>query len=263
MKGRRNFMAKARVKTKEEIELMRESCRIVAEVLRLLGSAIAPGVTTAQLDAMAEEYIRSQGAEPAFKGYGNDKQNLFPGSICASVDDRVVHGIPNHEALRDGELISIDVGVKKHGYYGDGAWTFPVGLVSEEKRRLMRVTEEALYKGIEKARAGNRVYEISAAIQEYVENNGFSVVKELVGHGVGRQLHEEPSVPNFVPHNHRQGDVLLAGMTIAIEPMVNAGTDRVTTHADGWTVSTADGAPSAHFEHTVLITEGEPEILTQ
>jgi len=263
MKGRRNFIAKARVKSKEEIELMRESCRIVAEVLRLLGSAIAPGVTTAHLDAMAEEYIRSQGAEPAFKGYGNDKRNLFPGSICTSVDNEVVHGIPNNEELRDGEILSIDVGVRKHGYYGDGAWTFPVGMLSEEKRRLMHVAEEALYKGIAKARAGNHVFEISAAIQAYVESNGFSVVKELVGHGVGRRLHEEPSVPNFVPRNQGQGMLLLPGMTIAIEPMVNAGTDQVVTHADGWTVSTVDGAPSAHYEHTVLITEDEPEILTR
>jgi methionyl aminopeptidase len=188
---------------------------------------------------------------------------LFPASICTSVEDGVVHGIPNNNELRDGEIISIDVGVRKQGYYGDGAWTFAVGRVSEEKQRLMQVTEEALHKGIARARADSRVLEISAAIQDFVEVNGYSVVKELVGHGVGRKLHEDPSVPNFVPRKKVREEILLPGMTIAIEPMVNMGTDKVTTHADGWTVSTADGLPSAHYEHTVLITEGEPEILTR
>lgn len=256
-------MAKVNIKSKPEIELMRESCRIVAEVLRLLAGVIAPGVTTGELDTIAEDYIRSQGGEPAFKGYGSDKRNLYPAAICASIDNQVVHGIPDGHELQEGEIISIDVGVKKNGYYGDGAWTFAVGRISEEKRRLMRVTEEALYKGIAKARSGNGVYEISAVVQQYVESNGFSVVKELVGHGVGRKLHEEPSVPNFVPHDHSGGERLKAGMTLAIEPMVNAGTARVKVHADGWTVLTADGQPSAHYEHTVLITEDEPEILTK
>lgn len=262
MKGHVKDIEKANIKSQHEIDLMRESCRIVAEVVRLLGSSITPGVTTGELDEIAEDYIRSQGGEPAFKGYGNDKRNLYPASICASVDYQVVHGIPGNHVLREGEIISIDVGVKKNGYYGDGAWTFSVGKISEEKRRLMLVTEEALYKGIAKARTGNRVYDISAAVQDYVESNGFSVVKELVGHGVGRKLHEEPSVPNFVPRDRTGGERLESGMTLAIEPMVNAGADRVKVHTDGWTVLTADGLPSAHYEHTVLITENEPEILT-
>lgn len=256
-------MARVVIKSEKEVAFIRESCRIVGDVLRLLRSAVAPSVTTGALDRMAEDYIRSQGAEPAFKGYGSDKHNLFPAAICVSIDDQVVHGIPNGRELREGEIISIDVGVKKHGYYGDGAWTVAVGKISEEKRRLMNVTEEALYKGIARARAGNRVYDISAAVQKFVEGHGFSVVKELVGHGVGKNLHEEPAVPNFVPRDTSGGGNLKAGMTLAIEPMVNAGTDRVRVHADGWTVLTEDGQPSAHFEHTVLITEDEPEILTK
>ena len=255
-------MPKGIIKSPREIELMRESCRIVGDVLRLLSGSIAPGVTTGELNRMAEEFIRSRNAEPAFKGYGNDRNNLFPATICSSVDDQVVHGIPNGRELREGEIISIDVGVKKSGYFGDGAWTFPVGRVSEEKRRLMEVTREALQRGIGKARAGNRVIDISAAVQEYVEASGFSVVKELVGHGVGRNLHEDPAVPNFVPRNSSAGERLRPGMTLAIEPMVNGGADRVRVEVDGWTVVTEDGKPSAHFEHTVLVTAGEPEILT-
>lgn len=257
-------MGKIHIKSEREIELMRESCRIVREVLRLLGSAIAPGVTTGELDRMAEDYIRSQGAEPAFKGFGTDRNNLFPASICASIDDQVVHGIPDGRKLKEGEIISIDVGVKKNGYYGDGAWTFPVGNVSEEKQRLMRVTERALYKGIREARAGKRVLDISTSVQDVVESQGFSVVRDLVGHGVGKHLHEEPAVPNFVPSNGKGISVKLRpGMTLAIEPMVNKGTGRVKVGADGWTVLTADGEPSAHFEHTIVITEDDPEILTQ
>ena len=257
-------MAKILIKSEEEVALMRESCRIVAEVLRLLALSVMPGVTTGKLDRMAEEYVQSQRAEPAFKGYGNDKRNLFPASICASIDDEVVHGIPDGRELHEGEIISIDVGVKKNGYYGDGAWTFPVGKVSPEKQRLMRVTEEALYKGISWARPGNCVEDISEAVQAFVEAEGFSVVKELVGHGVGKELHEEPAVPNFVTSPRRGSGVKLRpGMTIAIEPMVNAGTDSVKVHSDGWTVMTGDGRPSAHFEHTILITGGDPEILTK
>jgi methionyl aminopeptidase len=256
-------MGKGIVKSDREVELIRESCRIVAEVIRLLGSAVRPGVTTAELDRMAEEYIRAQGARPAFKGYGSDKSNPFPASICASVDNQVVHGIPDRRELRDGEIVSIDVGVERDGYFGDGAWTFAVGRAGDEKLRLMEVTEEALRRGVSQARAGNCVHDISAAVQEYVEANGFSVVKELVGHGVGRMLHEEPAVPNFVLGRRTKGDVLQVGMTLAIEPMVNMGADRVQVARDGWTVMTGDGLPSAHFEHTVLITEGEPEILTR
>jgi len=254
-------MAKATIKSPRDLELMRESSRIVAEVLRLLESMIREGITTKELDAFADEYIRSQGAEAAFKGYGHGGENRYPASICASIDDQVVHGIPGERKLRDGEIISVDVGVKKKEFFGDGAWTFAVGKVSEEKKRLMKVTEESLLKGIERARAGNRVHDISAAVQSHVENAGYSVVRDLVGHGIGRALHEEPQVPNFGERG--TGPLLQNGMTIAIEPMVNAGSFRVRIASDGWTVRTEDGLPSAHFEHTVAVTEDGPEILTR
>ncbi len=254
-------MGKVIIKSKEEIEKIRESCRIVADVLKLLKTAIRPGVTTQELDTLAEEYIFSQHAEPAFKGYGHEQGNLYPASICTSVDDEVVHGIPGNHRLREGEIISIDVGAKKSGYFGDGAWTFEVGRVSEDKLRLMRVTEESLYKGIEQAKPGNRVKDISSAVQKHVERAGFSVVRDLVGHGVGRELHEEPAIPNYV--GSQSSPKLESGMTLAIEPMVNYGVYRVRIHDDGWTVSTLDGLPSAHFEHTVLVTENGPEILTR
>lgn len=253
-------MAKATIKSRADLEIMRESSRIVADVLKLMRTLIQPGITTLELDALAEEFIRSQGGEPAFKGYGFEEDNLFPASICASVDDQVVHGIPGGKTLREGEIISIDVGVKKNGFYGDGAWTFAVGAVSEEKQRLMKVTEESLYKGIEQARAGMFVHDISAAVQQHVENAGFSVVRELVGHGIGKHLHEEPPVPNFGTPG--TGLKLKTGLTLAIEPMVNMGTYNVLVERDGWTVRTRDGLPSAHFEHTIAITESGPEILT-
>jgi methionyl aminopeptidase len=248
------------LKSLEEIELIRESSRIVADVLKLVGSQIRPGITTLELDRSAEDYIRSMDGEPAFKGYGWDKSNLFPATLCMSIDDEVVHGIPSKRVLKDGDLLSIDVGAKKNGFYGDGAWSFAVGEVSEEKMRLMRVTEESLLKGIEQAVVGKRVHDISNAVQQYVEANGFSVVRDLVGHGVGKKLHEEPSVPNY--GDPGTGPALKDGMTLAIEPMVNAGTWRVKVAADGWTVLTADGKPSAHFEHTVAIKNGKAEILT-
>jgi methionyl aminopeptidase len=248
------------LKSLEEIELIRESSRIVADVLKLMGSQIRPGITTLELDRAAEDYIRSMGGEPAFKGYGWDKNNLFPATLCMSIDDEVVHGIPSKRVLKDGDLLSIDVGAKKNGFYGDGAWSFAVGEVSEEKTRLMRVTEESLLKGIEQAVVGKRVHDISNAVQQYVEANGFSVVRDLVGHGVGKKLHEEPSVPNY--GDPGTGPALKDGMTLAIEPMVNAGTWRVKVAADGWTVLTTDGKPSAHFEHTVAIKNGKAEILT-
>ncbi|HUL45064.1 MAG TPA: type I methionyl aminopeptidase [Bacteroidota bacterium] len=253
-------MAKATIKSQQEVLLMKESCRIVAEVLRLLKLHIRPGVTTKELDTIAEEYIRSEGGEPAFKGYGSDRRNLFPASLCTSINEEVVHGIPGNRTLADGDIISVDVGVRKNGFYGDGAWTFAVGKISDEKERLMKITEESLLKGIEQARAGNHVHDISAAVQSHVEQAGFSVVRDLVGHGVGRNLHEEPAVPNYGEAG--TGVVLQKGMTIAIEPMVNAGGHRVHVERDGWTVRTADGEPSAHFEHTVLVTEHQPEILT-
>jgi methionyl aminopeptidase len=248
------------LKSLEEIECIRESSRIVADVLKIVGAQIRPGITTLELDRTAEEYIRSMGGEPAFKGYGWDKSNLFPATLCMSIDEEVVHGIPGKRVLKDGELLSIDVGAKKNGFYGDGAWSFAVGEVSEEKMRLMRVTEESLIKGIEQAVAGKRVHDISNAIQQHVEAHGFSVVRDLVGHGVGKKLHEEPSVPNFGEAG--TGPILREGMTLAIEPMVNAGTWRVKVASDGWTVLTADGKPSAHFEHTVAINNGKAEILT-
>lgn len=248
------------LKSPEEIELIRESCKIVADVLKLVGTQAEPGVTTLELDKIAEDYICSLNSEPAFKGYGWDKKNLFPASLCVSINSEVVHGIPNKRTLKDGDLLSVDVGVKKNKYYGDGAWSFAIGEVSEEKRRLLDVTEKSLYKGIEQAVVGNKVHDISNAIQKFVEANGFSVVRDLVGHGIGKKLHEEPSVPNFGEPG--TGAELKNGMTLAIEPMVNAGTWRVKVAADGWTVLTIDGKPSAHFEHTIAIINGKAEILT-
>jgi methionyl aminopeptidase len=248
------------LKSLEEIEHIRESSRIVADVLKLVSALVRPGVTTLELDRAAEEYIRSRGGEPAFKGYGQDKSNLFPATLCISIDEEVVHGIPSKRVLKDGDLLSIDVGAKKNGFYGDGAWSYAVGEVSDEKMRLMHVTEESLLRGIEQAVVGNRVHDISNAIQQHVEANGFSVVRDLVGHGVGRKLHEEPSIPNY--GNPGTGPALKDGMTLAIEPMVNAGTWRVKVAADGWTVLTADGKPSAHFEHTVAVKNGKADILT-
>ncbi len=249
-----------RLKSKHEIDLVRESSRIVAEVLSLVGSEARPGVSTKHLDEMAEDLIRSRGAVPAFKGYGR-KDNPFPGTLCTSVDDEVVHGIPGARTLKEGDLLSIDVGVKKAGYFGDGARSFRIGKVSEEKEKLLKVTEESLYKGIEKAVAGNHIEDISHAIQRHVESHGFSVVRDLVGHGVGKQLHEEPSVPNF--GSPGKGPHIENGMTLAIEPMVNMGSWEVRFLADGWTVVTLDGEPSAHFEHTIAVVNGKPEILTQ
>jgi methionyl aminopeptidase len=254
-------MARVSVKSERDVALMRESGRIVAEVLALVGGHVRPGVTTRELDALAEEYIRSQNGIPAFKGYGPDRRNPFPATLCVSIDDVVVHGIPDGRQLEDGEIVSVDVGVKKDGWYGDAARTFAVGRISEEKARLLKVTEEALQAGIARARAGNRLHDVSAAVQTHVEGAGYSVVRDLVGHGIGKQLHEEPAVPNFGVGG--TGVVLREGMTLAIEPMVNAGTFVVRLDEDGWTVRTADGRPSAHFEHTVAITQGEAEILTK
>jgi len=249
-----------RIKTKREIGFIRESSKIVADVLKLVGAQVKPGVTTIELDRLAEDFIRSMGGVPAFKGYSQSKSHLFPATLCTSIDDEVVHGIPTNRVLRDGELLSVDVGVKKDGYFGDGAYTFAVGEVSEEKHRLLKATEESLYKGIEQAVAGKRVHDISYAVQEHVEAGGFSVVRDLVGHGIGVELHEEPAIPNFGKPG--TGIKLQEGMTLAIEPMVNAGTWKVRMAPDGWTVLTQDGRPSAHFEHTVAIVNGKPEILT-
>lgn len=248
------------VKSEKEIELISESCKIVADVLKYIGDFVKPGTTTSELDKIVEEFILSRGGEPAFKGYGTKKKK-FPASICASVNEVVVHGIPNGVVLNEGDILSVDVGVRKNGYYGDSAYTFEVGEVSPQKKKLLKVTEESLYKGIKQARSGNTVNDISLAIQEFVEGSGFSVVRELVGHGIGKNLHEEPAVPNYYSPSGRQK--LKSGMTLAIEPMVNYGTADVYEDNDGWTVITRDHKPSAHFEHTVLITDGDPEILTK
>jgi len=248
------------IKNRKEIDLIRESCKIVAETLQLLKTKVKPGITTLELDKIAEDYILSNNAKAAFKGYSQGGSFRFPGSICTSVDDAVVHGIPGQRVLNNSEIISLDVGVVKNGYYGDAAITVPVGNISSEKQKLLDVTEKALYIGIEEAKENNRLYDISGTIQEYVERNGFSVVRELCGHGVGKYLHEDPSVPNFGKKG--TGVKLRNGMTLAIEPMVNLGKSKVHTGDDGWTVLTADGSPSAHFEHTILISNGKPEILT-
>lgn len=248
------------IKTKKEIDFIRESCKIVAETLKLVASSIRPGVATIELDRIAEEYILSNNAKAAFKGYSQAGSYDYPASICVSIDNEVVHGIPNERILKEGEIVSIDVGVLKKGYYGDAAISVAAGELSIEKKRLLDVTEKSLYEGIREARLSNRVHDISFAIQSYVEANGFSIVKDLCGHGVGKYLHEEPAVPNYGTRG--TGPKLKKGMTIAIEPMVNAGTYKVKTAKDGWTVVTEDGLPSAHFEHTVLISNGSPEILT-
>ncbi|MCH6575054.1 MAG: type I methionyl aminopeptidase [Bacteroidetes bacterium] len=248
------------IKTKKEIDLIRESCKIVAEALQLMRSNIKPGITTLELDEIAEDYIKSNNAIPAFKGYSQGGASGFPGSVCISVDDAVVHGIPGSKVLREGEIVSLDVGVLKNNYYGDAALSVAVGKVSAEKSKLLEVTEKSLYEGISNAKEGNRVHDISASVQEMVEYNKFSVVRDLCGHGVGKYLHEEPSIPNF--GRRGTGAKLRNGMTLAIEPMVNAGGYKVVTESDGWTILTADGLPSAHFEHTILITSNSPEILT-
>ncbi|NLW08182.1 MAG: type I methionyl aminopeptidase [Clostridia bacterium] len=243
------------LKSQREIALMREAGRIVALTLAKLREHIAPGVTTGELDRIAEEYIRSQDAVPAFKGYQG-----FPASICTSVNEEVVHGIPGLKRLAEGDIISIDVGVVKYGYVGDAAITFPVGKISRLKQHLLEVTEAALYEGIKQAVVGNRLTDISHSVQAYVEKNGLSVVRDYVGHGIGRDMHEDPQIPNFGPPGF--GPRLRAGMVLAIEPMVNAGTYEVYTLTNQWTVVTRDKKPSAHFEHTVAITENGPEILT-
>lgn len=247
------------LKSEREIEIMREAGRIVSEVLDLLGQNISVGMTTGELDKIAEDYIHTRGGEPAFKGYRVGGR-AYPASICASIDDVVVHGIPGSRKLIEGEIISIDVGVKKNGYYGDGARTYAIGEISDEKKKLMDITLKALKAGIEKARAGNRLGDISAAVQKVVEQNGFSVVRDMVGHGIGRKMHEEPQVHNFGTAG--SGPELKLGLVLAIEPMVNVGGYEINIKKDGWTTVTADGSTSAHFEHSVAITAAGPDILT-
>ena len=235
---------------------MREAGRLVGEVLTLLSAAVAPGVSTADLDALAEKTILAAGATPAFKGYHG-----YPATICASVNDEVIHGIPSGRRLLDeGDIISIDVGASLDGYFGDSAVTVPVGYLSEDAARLLRVTEESLYKAIEQVRPGGRISDIGHAVQQHVESHGFSVVREFVGHGIGQEMHEEPQIPNYGEPG--RGPRLAEGMVLAIEPMVNAGKPAVKVLSDGWTAVTRDRSLSAHFEHTVAVTAGEPWILT-
>lgn len=249
------------IKSKREIDYIRESCVIVAETLQLVKRYVKPGVTTLELDKIAEDYILSNNARPAFKGYSQAGSFDFPGSICSSIDDEVVHGIPGNRALREGELLSIDVGVEKNRYFGDAALSVAVGKISDEKQKLMDATEKSLYLGIEQAVDGNRLGDVAYAIQSFVEAQGYSVVRDLCGHGVGKFLHEDPQIPNYGKKN--SGALIKNGMTLAIEPMINMGTYKVIVAEDGWTVSTADEKPSAHFEHTIAIINGNPEILTK
>ena len=242
-------------KAPREIDIMRKAGQIVARTHKELKAHIRPGITTGQLDAIAERYIRSQGATPSFKGY-----NGFTGSICASVNEELVHGIPGDRVLHDGDIISIDIGAEYNGYHGDSAWTYQVGTISEETNQLLDVTEESLYKGLERAKAGVHLTDISHAIQSHVEAANFSVVREYVGHGVGQNLHEDPQIPQYGPPG--KGPRLKTGMTLAIEPMVNVGKRYVRTLSDNRTVVTVDGSMCAHFEHTIAITDEGYEILT-
>lgn len=244
------------LKSEREINYLRDAGRIVAEAHLEVKKAVKPGVTTLDLDKIAEEYIKSRGAIPAFKGYHG-----FTGNICASVNEEVVHGIPGLRKLKTGDNVSIDIGAVINGYNGDAAITVPVGEIDAEVQKLLDITEESLYKGIEQAMVGNRLSDISHAVQVHAENHGFGVVRDYVGHGIGRNMHEDPQVPNF--GSPGRGPRLKSGMTLAIEPMVNLGTYEVETLDDGWTVVTLDGKRSAHFEHSIAITDGKPEILTK
>lgn len=234
---------------------MRRAGRLTAQARALAGSMVAPGVSTLEIDAAVRKFIESHGATPSFLNY-----NGFPASACISVNEVVIHGIPNHRKLKEGDIVSVDVGAYLDGFHGDCCATFPCGEISAEARHLIQVTERSFWEGIKMARAGNRVYDISHAVQQYVEANGCSVVRDFVGHGVGAKLHEAPEVPNFGPAGH--GPRLQSGMTLAVEPMVNLGDWRVKVLKDGWTTVTVDGSLAAHYENSILITDGEPEVLT-
>ena len=242
-------------KTEEEIEFVRESSLLVAKTHAEIAGLIKPGITTLALDKIAEEFIRDNGGVPAFKGYGG-----FPNTLCMSPNDQVVHGIPNDSILNDGEILSVDCGVVMNGYYGDSAFTYEVGEVDAETKQLLKVTKESLYKGIEQAVAGNRIGDIGYAVQQHAESFGYGVVRELVGHGLGKSLHESPEVPNY--GRRGKGVMLKEGLVIAIEPMINMGTRRIMQHNDGWTITTIDNKPSAHFEHTIVVRKGKAEILS-
>ena len=244
-----------RIKTDEEVELIRESSLLVGRTLAEVASLIKPGVTTLQLDAVAEEFIRDNGAEPGFKGYGG-----FPNTLCASLNEAVVHGIPNDRPLENGDVISLDCGVLKNGFYGDSAYTFEVGEVDPEIQKLLSVTKECLTLAIEQAVTGKRIGDIGAAVQTHAEANGYGVVRELVGHGLGRELHEAPEVPNYGRRGN--GPRLLDGMVLAIEPMINLGNREVLTDTDGWTIVTKDRKVSAHFEHDIVVRKGKADVLS-
>jgi len=243
-------------RSEREINMISKSCQIVADTVEMLSEYVIAGVSLIDLDNKAEEYIVSCGARPAFKGYMG-----FPSTLCVSIDDAVVHGIPHDGYLREGQIVGIDCGAELNGYYGDHARTFAVGDITDEKNKLMQITKESLYKGIEQAKPGNFVGDIGHAVQSHAESYGYSVVRELVGHGIGEKLHEEPQVPNY--GNPNQGYKLHAGMCIAIEPMINLGSKEVYTAKDGWTIFTMDGQVSAHFEHTIAIKEDGPHILSE
>ncbi len=243
------------VKSKEEIELMRESALIVSKTLGLIAREIKPGVTTLYLDKLAEEFIRDHGAIPSFLGlYG------FPNSLCMSPNSQVVHGIPNNIPLQEGDVISVDCGAYKNGFHGDHAYSFEIGEVAPETKKLLKVTKESLYIGIREFKIGNRVEDVGCAIQKYCESYGYSVVRELVGHGLGKEMHEDPQMPNYGKRG--KGKLFIEGMVVAIEPMINMGTKNTKHHKDGWTITTADGKPSAHFEHDVALVNGKPELLS-
>jgi methionyl aminopeptidase len=249
------FEIMVHLKTREEIELMRESAQVVSRTLGLMAEHIKPGVTPLELDKIAEEYIRDQGAEPGFLGLYD-----YPNTIITSVNEQVVHGLPTNRPLENGDVVGLDCGALKNGFYGDHAYTFAVGEIEEDTKKLLLRTEQSLYLGIEQAKAGNRIGDIGYAIQHYTESFGYGVVRELVGHGLGRKMHESPEVPNYGKRG--QGTKIKEGMVIAIEPMINMGTRRVIQLSDGWTIVTADKKPSAHFEHDVAIVDGKPEILS-
>ena len=244
------------IKSPREIELLRVAGEITGSTHNYLKPYIKAGITTKELDRLAEEYIRSRGATPSFKGYDG-----FPGSICASINEEVVHGIPSNRKLKEGDIITLDIGACYKGYHGDSAWTYAVGKITDEKKKLMEVTKESLFKGLEQVKAGNRIGDIGHAVLEYAESFGFGVVRELVGHGVGTDVHEEPDVPNY--GKAHTGPILKEGMVIAVEPMITAGTREIFILDDDWTIITQDEKPAAHYEHTVLVTKDGYEILTR
>lgn len=253
------------IKKDSEVALLEKACRIVAETFLAIEKYMKPGVSTLEIDRIAEDFIKSRNAKPAFKGYKVDGK-IFPNTLCISINEEIVHGIPSDRKLENGDIVSVDCGAEIFGYYGDSAVTYPIGEVDDVKKKLLQVTEQALFFGIEAAIDNNKLYDISKAVQDHAESNGFSVTRELVGHGIGKRLHEEPPVPNFVPpllHRKKYPNVTLrTNMALAIEPMIHAGRQYTKTRQDGWTYVTADGMPAAHFEHTIIVDKQKARILT-